>query len=128
MERDFYAIQAVKNQLLDKLLVIRYEDFSPDIWSQSRSIFKFLLDEDMPEETSRFLKDHTIKSKFKATPKVWNTFRNPNETSFSWKELPFKQIIDIQNSCQLAMKLWGYLPIQTQEDLKIVNPVTELQL
>ena len=43
---------------------------------------------------------------------VWNTFRDPSQTSDKWKlDLKFTTVNKIQEDCKLAMKLWDYHPI-----------------
>ena len=60
---------------------------------------------------------------------VWNTFRNPKETPFHWKEnLNYKKIQDIQSVCVQAMKLWGYRMVDSETDLKVIEPLEKLVL
>ena len=50
--------------------ILRYEDFSMDIWNKTDDIFQFL-GLDFTEESIKFLVDHTHKDKVK--PEAWNT-------------------------------------------------------
>ena len=50
--------------------------------------------------------------------KVWNTFRDPSQTSDKWmQDLKFPTVNKIQEACKLAMKLWEYQPLD-QAQLK----------
>ena len=43
---------------------------------------------------------------------VWNTFRDPSQTSDKWmQDLKFQTVNKIQEACKLAMKLWEYQPV-----------------
>ena len=95
--------------------ILRYEDFSLDIWNQTHDIFKFL-GLDFTEESTKFLVDHTHKDKVK--PEAWNTFRNPKDTPFRWRQsLNWDQILEVQNDCYEVLKLWGYRVFNSKEEL-----------
>ena len=95
--------------------ILRYEDFSMDIWNKTDDIFKFL-GLDFTEESTKFLVDHTHKDKVK--PEAWNTFRNPKDTPFRWRQsLNWDQILEVQNDRYEVLKLWGYRVFNSKEEL-----------
>ena len=101
--------------------VIRYEEFSLDIWNKSKNLFSFL-GYDLSEASKKFLINHTQKDKYNAKPEVWNTFRNPKDTPFHWMQaLTFDQILKVQNECGQTLKLWGYRVFKQPEELKTTN-------
>ena len=90
--------------------ILRYEDFSLDIWNQTHDIFKFL-GLDFTEESMKFLVDHTHEHKA-------DTYRNPKDTPFKWKQsLDWNQILEVQNNCHEVLKLWGYRVFNSKEEL-----------
>ena len=127
LESDFWTAKALASDHMNDLMVLRYEDFSLDIWNKSQEVFSFL-GLGLTEASKKFLIDHTQKEKYKAKPEVWNTFRNPKDTPFHWREsLTWDQIVQVQKDCHQVLKLWGYRVINTKEDLKS-NPLLKFNL
>jgi hypothetical protein len=55
---------------------------------------------------------------------VSSTFRDSKTVPFQWKKkLSFQEVKTIQANCTQAMKLWGYKPANSHDDLLKLNPV-----
>ena len=66
------------------------------------------------KEVRDFLDTHT-----KGESGTWkSTYRDSKSTPFHWiKELPFKDIKNIQKSCEKAMEVWGYKKVENSSEL-----------
>ena len=97
------------------LSVVRYEDFCLEPFSRGKSLFSFL-GLGMTSSTRQFLTRHTD-SKIKDQSR-YSTYRDTQGNILKWtKRMKFEDIQDIQNKCATAMKLWGYKPLASEEDL-----------
>ena len=111
--------------------ILRYEDFSMNIWNQTRTMFDFL---GLPisTETQEFLLNHTQSERFSNIKlEVYNTYRDPKKAPFHWrKTLLFEKVLEVQEKCQMAMKLWGYKMAISEDDLGTENwnPLADWQL
>ena len=111
--------------------ILRYEDFSMNIWNRTRTMFDFL---GLPisTETQEFLLNHTQSERFSNVKfEVYNTYRDPKKAPFHWrKTLPLEKVLEVQEKCTMAMKLWGYKKAVSEDDLSTENwnPLVKWQL
>ena len=105
--------------------MIRYEDFTADVFARSKALLKFL---GLPfhPEFSTFLATHTntqprIAPQWtnKSENSTWfSTFRDVKKAPYHWKqELSFNEIRKIQKECQTTMELFGYRRYEQRTDL-----------
>lgn len=103
--------------------VVRYEDFSLAPDNSTREIFQFY-GLSFDKRVSEFLDTHTKGKK----GGDYSTFRDSKSVCFKWVEkLPFNDAKSIQDSCNEAMRLWGYKAANNEKELKEnFNPLLPL--
>lgn len=85
----------------------RYEDLANDPSNVARSIFKWL---QLPWmfEVERYISEHTMRD----LDAPWSTFKKVGSRVSAWKnDSSWNQIDDVQQTCQQALELYGYLPV-----------------
>lgn len=56
---------------------------------------------------------------------VSSTFRDSKSAPFHWRsDLEYSEVLRIEEDCQEAMKLWGYLKVTNASMIKDFNPLT----
>jgi hypothetical protein len=104
--------------------VIRYEDFCQDIEKNARRLLDFFGFEMHPQVLA-FINSHTHSDR----GGVSSTFRDSKNAPYHWRQdLSFSEVENIQTHCQLAMKLWGYKPANSQDDLDNLQPLLNYTL
>ena len=129
--KDYWTAHRL-SQTDKQFMVQRYEDFSLDIWNRTADIFNRFLDLKLHANTKSFLRNHTQSENYQHIPgwnAVWNTFRNPKETPFHWRDsLSFEQIQDVQSHCESSMEVWGYQMLLSEEDVHAVPILKTLEI
>lgn len=73
-------------------------------------------------EVVNFLDSHTKSD----AGGVSSTFRNSKSAPFHWRQdLNFSEVQFIEDYCDEAMKLWGYVRARNETHLRELNPLTE---
>ncbi|XP_011501740.1 PREDICTED: carbohydrate sulfotransferase 4-like isoform X3 [Ceratosolen solmsi marchali] len=104
--------------------VIRYEDLSVDPYSHTEKLFEFY-GLHFHENVQRFLDTHTKTD----IGGLSSTFRNSKAAPFHWRnDLDFEEVEEIQQECNLAMKLWGYVFALNETHQRYFDPVTNYSL
>lgn len=120
---DYQAARQLIRQYPNRYKVARYEDFSMEPYNNTVDLFRFF-GFAMHPRVVQYLETHTTLNK----GGVSSTFRDSKTAPFAWREkLSMKEVEDIQDQCQEAMKLWGYKMVQTEEELLTFSPVLELE-
>eukprot|EP00088_Acartia_fossae_P008136 TRINITY_DN13852_c0_g2_i1.p1 TRINITY_DN13852_c0_g2~~TRINITY_DN13852_c0_g2_i1.p1 ORF type:complete len:458 (-),score=59.97 TRINITY_DN13852_c0_g2_i1:223-1596(-) len=120
---DYYAYKHLAKDYPGRYKVFRYEDFSMNPYNNSRSVFKFF-GFTMHKAVSTFLDTHTKNN----IGGVSSTFRDSKTAPFRWREkLTAQEVFDIQTECAVAMELWGYRPLEPEQDLLDLDPVVNLE-
>ncbi len=90
---------------------MRHEDFALEMEEEARKIFDFM-NLDLQERTKEFI--HQATHPDPEAELVHNVHvRDPKTVVTYWKtKLTMKEVREIQDSCQEAMALWGYLPVR----------------
>jgi hypothetical protein len=79
-----------------------------------REIFQFY-GLSFDQRVINYLDTHTKASK----GDEYSTFRDSKSTVFRWtKDLSYNEVNDIQKSCKIAMKLWGYEKANNASELQ----------
>ena len=97
--------------------VVRYEDLVKDYFTWTKKIFGFL-GYVYTNETQKFLESHTAKSE--ADP--YSTYRNSKSELTRWMRdmaSNYSVIKNIQDSCQEAMRLWGYESVSEEDIMRL---------
>jgi len=100
---------------------MRYEDISLHPEAAFKKIFKFFHLPFHPQ-VKKFLISHTTRN----TTGVSSTFRDSKLVPFHWKEdfaSNFTIVQEIQNKCEKAMQLWGYVSAANVDELLKLNPL-----
>lgn len=75
----------------------------------------------MHENVAKFLNTHTTKK----IGDAYTTYRDTRNTPFHWRsDMNYTQVKKIENDCELAMQLWGYIPAYNSTSLLNLNPIT----
>ena len=101
--------------------MVRYEDFSLDPEKHSKDVLQFY---GVPfhANVERYLQSHTAVAKEKG-----KTSRDSKKTPFLWRQqLSKAEIINIQESCETALSLWGYNVYRGTGSLKTFDPLLQL--
>ncbi|KAF2905273.1 hypothetical protein ILUMI_00893, partial [Ignelater luminosus] len=99
---------------------IRYEDLSVDPYENVEELFKFFGLHFHPQVKS-FLDSHTKAN----SGGVSSTFRNSKNAPFHWRtDLNFSEVQYIEENCDQAMKLWGYVKAYNESHLREFHPLT----
>lgn len=110
---DYNSVQALRKKYPTRVKVIRFEDLASKPTEVTKEIFEqfgIVFDDDIEE----FLMEHT---KFGGHG-IHSTFRNSEKVMVRWMTtLSMKVVTNIQAECKEAMKLWGYRPINNQNQL-----------
>ncbi|XP_011501747.1 PREDICTED: carbohydrate sulfotransferase 4-like isoform X7 [Ceratosolen solmsi marchali] len=111
-------------KFLEQNEVIRYEDLSVDPYSHTEKLFEFY-GLHFHENVQRFLDTHTKTD----IGGLSSTFRNSKAAPFHWRnDLDFEEVEEIQQECNLAMKLWGYVFALNETHQRYFDPVTNYSL
>lgn len=103
---------------------IRYEDLSMDPYKYTEELFSFFRLDFHPQVIS-FLDSHT---KLDAGG-VSSTFRNSRSAPFHWRmDLNFSEVQYIEENCDEAMQLWGYLKAKNETHLREFDPLTSYSI
>lgn len=125
---DMVADYKAANNLIKKypktFRAIRYEDLSLNPYEYVRDLFDFI-GLYYHNDVKQFLDSHTKMN----VGGVSSTFRDSKSAPFHWRtEMNLTEIQDIEEQCDLAMQLWGYLRTENEVDLKDFNPLTTYTL
>lgn len=107
-------------------MVVRYEDVSINPFGVAAEITRFLGLDSVPDTVHQFLKTHTyytgnVKKLSKAAGLEYSymTVRNSSIAAMSWrKEMPFKNVTDLQNTCKDFLSAFGYHSYRTVAALR----------
>ncbi|XP_077979623.1 carbohydrate sulfotransferase 1-like [Glandiceps talaboti] len=114
LTRNLHIVESFPTWLQDKYTLIRYEDTAKHPEEMAQHIYDFL-GIPMPDEVRLWLKQNTHGSRGGS----FSTTRNSDITATKWrKELPFQEVLQIQEKCQTAMKMLGYKSVKNKEDLE----------
>lgn len=99
---------------------IRYEELSMDPFKYTQELFKFFR-LDFHPQVMEFLDSHTKLN----VGGVSSTFRNSKSAPFHWRtDLNFSEVQYIEQNCDEAMQLWGYLKAKNESHLRDFYPLT----
>lgn len=119
---NFYYKDFFVGYLFDRKLfrTIRYEELSMDPFKYTQELFKFFR-LDFHPQVVEFLDSHTKLN----VGGVSSTFRNSKSAPFHWRtDLNFSEVQYIEQNCDEAMQLWGYLKAKNESHLRDFYPLT----
>jgi len=120
---DYHSYQVLKKEFPERYMTFRYEDFSMNPVENTKEVFNFF-GLSVHSTVTAFLDSHTKANK----GGVSSTFRDSKTAPFKWREqLTMKEVTKIQDSCQEAMRLWGYARVEDESKLKTFSPVIDLK-
>lgn len=91
-----------------------------DPYKYTEEIFKFFR-LDFHPQVIEFLDSHTRMD----VGGVSSTFRNSKLAPFHWRmDLNFSEVQYIEQNCDEAMKLWGYVKAYNESSVREFNPIT----
>lgn len=103
---------------------MRYEDLSLDPYKHTEELFDFFRLYFHPNVIN-FLDSHTKLN----VGGVSSTFRNSKSAPFHWRmDLNFSEVQFIEENCDEAMQLWGYLKAENQVSLREFHPLTNYSI
>ena len=74
---------------------------------------------------TEFLDTHTSEDK----GGVSSTHRDSKSAPYHWKQdLPFQSVIEIQDACSKAMRLWGYRKYENPKEVEDLDSVLPLRM
>lgn len=120
MSEDLKIFDQLQKEKPSNFIKVRYEDITLNPEIESRKLFKFL---QLPFSTSvqRFLKTHTVGRRTDDN-NPYSTRRNTTSMAFSWRErFTYKQVIDVQQSCEDVLKDLNHSLITAPEQLPFPN-------
>ena len=99
---------------------IRYEDLCMDPYNHLKDLFKFF-GLYFHRAVREFLDSHTKKD----VGGVSSTSRDTKSAPFHWRaDLNFSEVQYIEENCDQAMKLWGYIKASNESHLREFHPLT----
>ncbi|CAG9110438.1 hypothetical protein JYU34_010986 [Plutella xylostella] len=114
MISDYVALTRLQKKFPNRVTVVRYEDFSLNVTSETRRLLSFL-GLSMSTALEEFLQTHTNKEGVG----VSSTFRVSHEVPFKWRNvLKYEYVSQIQDVCSEAMELWGYRPAHNRSHMQ----------
>ncbi|KAK5649750.1 hypothetical protein RI129_000779 [Pyrocoelia pectoralis] len=120
MVSDYEAAIRLKSEYPLRFRVIRYEDLSVDPYKHVQDLFHFFQLHFHPF-VKAFLDSHTKLN----SGGVSSTFRHSKSVPFHWRtDLNFSEVQYIEENCDQAMKLWGYVKAYNESHLREFNPLT----
>ncbi|KAF7994922.1 hypothetical protein HCN44_004394 [Aphidius gifuensis] len=121
---DYEAAVNYKKKYPNNFMVVRYEDFSLDPYTNTENLYKFY-GLDLHKKVKYFLDTHTSRD----FGGVSSTFRNSKTAPFHWRnDLAFEEVEEIQSVCSNAMRLWGYQLALNHTHQKEFHPLMDYQL
>ncbi|CAH1111051.1 unnamed protein product [Psylliodes chrysocephalus] len=124
MVSDYRSAVKLKRRHSDRFRVLRYEDLSLNPQEIVQDLFEFL-GLYFHSKVRRFLDSHT---RFNIGG-VSSTFRDSKSAPFHWKvDLNYTEIQTIEEVCEDAMKLWGYVRSKNASDVKDFKPLTTYEI
>ncbi|XP_031777132.1 carbohydrate sulfotransferase 4 isoform X2 [Nasonia vitripennis] len=124
MISDYNAAVRFSKRYPNTFKVIRYEDLSLDPYGHTEKLFKFY-GLHFHEDVQRFLDTHTKTD----IGGLSSTFRNSKAAPFHWRnDLDFEEVDEIQQECNIAMRLWGYNFAANATHQRYFDPVTNYSL
>ncbi|XP_046737913.1 carbohydrate sulfotransferase 4-like [Diprion similis] len=121
---DFNSAVELQEKYPTTFRVIRYEDLSVEPHKQVEELFKFYGLHFHPN-VKKYLDTHTKHN----VGDVYSTYRNSKTAPFHWRtNLEFEEVEEIQRTCFMAMKHWGYVPALNASHQREFNPVTNYVL
>ncbi|EEZ97506.1 carbohydrate sulfotransferase 5 [Tribolium castaneum] len=119
MVADYSAAIQLKKLYPDRFRAIRYEDLCADPYGHVHSLFDFFGLYFHPAVRD-FLDSHTKQD----AGGVSSTHRDTKNAPFRWRtELNFSEIQYIEDSCDQAMKLWGYVRVSDEVQMRELQPL-----
>ncbi|XP_074025574.1 carbohydrate sulfotransferase 5 [Leptinotarsa decemlineata] len=113
------AIQLMKNYP-DRFRALRYEDLSLNPEEIVEDLFDFL-GLYFHRDVKRFIDSHTRIN----VGGVSSTFRDSKNAPFHWRmDLNYTEVQYIEENCDEAMKLWGYVRSKNASSMREFNPLT----
>ncbi|KAF5275889.1 hypothetical protein FQR65_LT04128 [Abscondita terminalis] len=120
MVSDYKAAVKLKKRYPSRFRVMRYEDMSVDPYKHVQELFDFF-QLYFHSSVKAFLDSHTKLNSGGPS----STFRNSKCAPFHWRtDLNFSEVQYIEENCDQAMKLWGYVKAFNETNLREFNPVT----
>jgi hypothetical protein len=120
MVSDYSAAIQLQKLYPDRFRAIRYEDLCADPYQHIQNLFEFFGLFYHPA-VSKFLDLHTKKN----VGGVSSTTRDTRSAPFLWRsKLNFSEVQYIEENCDQAMKLWGYVKASNESHLREFNPLT----
>ena len=106
------------NWLNSRYKLIRYEDLARNPIQTARDIYEFV-EVNLPSTVKDWLRTHTNHT---SGLSAFSHTRNSTKTAFNWrKRLSFSKVMEIQETCEDAMKSLGYLPLNSYEELRSLD-------
>lgn len=103
---------------------MRYEDLSVEPYINTAKLFEFY-GLHFHENVREFLDSHTKTD----IGGLSSTFRNSKTAPFHWRnELEYEEVEEIQEECNLAMRLWGYAFAHNATHQRYFDPVLDYSL
>lgn len=119
MVSDYSAAVQIQNKYPNTFRVVRYEDLSLNPYEMVQELFTFF-GLDFHPSVTEFLDSHTKLN----IGGVSSTFRDSKSAPFHWRtDLNATEIQYIEDNCDEAMKLWGYVETKGETNLKDFNPL-----
>ncbi|CAG9858453.1 unnamed protein product [Phyllotreta striolata] len=124
MVSDYLAAGKLKKKYSDRFRALRYEDLSLNPYEIVQELFSFL-GLHFHNSVKQFLNSHTRVN----IGGVSSTFRDSKSAPFHWKtDLNYTEIQAIEEVCEDAMKLWGYVRSKNATDVKEFNSLTKYDI
>ncbi|KAG5881156.1 hypothetical protein JTB14_024573 [Gonioctena quinquepunctata] len=120
MVSDYSAAIQLKKKYPDRFRALRYEDLSLNPHEIVQDLFDFL-GLYFHDYVEGFLDSHTRIN----VGGVSSTFRDSKSAPLHWRmDLNYTEIQYIEENCDEAMKLWGYVKAKNASSLREFNPLT----
>ena len=100
-------------------MILRYEDLCQTPQKIADDLMTFL-NLKQHQQIKKFINDHAYTDIAPNSSNMFATKRNSSLMAFEWKKhLEDKYIANIQQSCEIPMRLLGYYPMQKIESDKL---------
>ncbi|XP_058808563.1 carbohydrate sulfotransferase 4 isoform X2 [Phymastichus coffea] len=124
MVADYHAAVTFSKLYPDSFRVIRYEDLSVEPYVNTQKLFEFY-GLNFHDNVREFLDSHTKID----IGGLSSTFRNSKTAPFHWRaQLDYEEVEEIQQECNLAMRLWGYAFAHNASHQRYFDPVIDFKL
>lgn len=127
MVRDYHTAVLYADMFPLRVRVVRLEDINKNPMTAFKSITNFF-GLHFTKTMKDLVTNSTNVSSHNDQPSLWSTKRDPMFEEMQWRqELPWEDIVEIQDDCREAMKLWGYNTVTHKEQLATFEAVGNLK-